>query len=48
MRIVKLNFIGNGLDKYKSLVRFNKRMIIVSLLMDILIIGTMSLPNGFV
>ncbi|OAG02223.1 uncharacterized protein CC84DRAFT_1053118, partial [Paraphaeosphaeria sporulosa] len=48
VRVVKRNLIGNGMEKYRPLVRFNQRMILISLLMDLLIIGAMSLHNGFV
>jgi hypothetical protein len=44
---VKRNLVVNGLQKYNRLVRFNQRIIIVSLLMDVMIIGAMSIPNGF-
>jgi hypothetical protein len=48
IRTVKANLVSNGLQKYERLVRFNCIMIVISLLMDIVILGTMSLPNGFV
>jgi hypothetical protein len=48
IRTVKENLVANGLQKYNRLVRFNSFMIVVSLLMDVVIIGAMSLPNGFV
>jgi hypothetical protein len=48
IRTVKENLVSNGLQKYNKLVRFNQYMIVVSLLMDVVIIGAMSLPNGFV
>jgi hypothetical protein len=48
IRTVKANLVANGLQKYERLVRFNQVMIIISLLMDMVILGTMSLPNGFV
>jgi hypothetical protein len=48
IRTVKQNLVANGLQKYNKLVRFNQGMIVVSLLMDIVILGTLSLPNGFV
>ncbi|KAF2440021.1 hypothetical protein P171DRAFT_324955, partial [Karstenula rhodostoma CBS 690.94] len=47
IRIVKQNLVVNGLQKYNRLVRFNQRVIIVSLLMDVMIIGAMRFPNGF-
>lgn len=48
IRTVKQNLVSNGLQKYDRLVRFNLVMIVLSLLMDLVILGTMSLPNGFV
>jgi hypothetical protein len=48
IRTVKANLVSNGLQKYNKLVRFNQGMIVISLLMDIVILGTMSLPNGLV
>lgn len=47
IRTVKHNLVVNGLQKYSRLVRFNQRIIIISLLMDVMIIGAMSIPNGF-
>jgi len=48
IRVVNADLVKNGLSKYNRLVRFNKRIIVVSLLLDVLIIGAMSIPNGFV
>lgn len=48
IRTVKSELVKNGLTKYNRLVRFNKRIIVISLLCDVLIIGAMSIPNGFV
>jgi len=48
LRTVKANLINNGLTKYNQLVRFNQKMVIVSLLMDVMIIAAMSIPNSFV
>ncbi|KAH8724855.1 hypothetical protein GQ44DRAFT_617220 [Phaeosphaeriaceae sp. PMI808] len=48
LKTVKANLISNGLTKYNSLVRFNQRIVIVSLLMDVMIIAAMSIPNSFV
>ncbi|KAL6157174.1 hypothetical protein ACJQWK_07170 [Exserohilum turcicum] len=48
IRVVKAELVKNGLTKYNRLVRFNKRMIVVSLLFDVLIIAAMSIPNGMV
>ncbi|CBY02093.1 hypothetical protein IAQ61_006681 [Plenodomus lingam] len=48
IRVVKGNLVKNGLHKYDRLVRFNQRMIVVSILMDVMIIAAMDIPNGFV
>ncbi|KAL1602195.1 hypothetical protein SLS59_004882 [Nothophoma quercina] len=48
MRAVNANLVKNGLGKYNKLVRFNRHMIIISLLMDVMIIIAMWVPNGFV
>jgi hypothetical protein len=48
LKTVKSNLISNGLTKYNKLVRFNQRIVMVSLLMDVMIIGAMSIPNSFV
>ncbi|CAG5185679.1 uncharacterized protein ALTATR162_LOCUS11372 [Alternaria atra] len=48
IHVVNADLVKNGLSKYNRLVRFNKRMIVVSLLLDVMIIGAMSTPNGFV
>lgn len=48
IRAVNANLVSNGLQKYNRLVLFNKHMIVVSLLMDVLIIVAMWIPNGFV
>ncbi|KAL6703502.1 hypothetical protein ACN47E_009600 [Coniothyrium glycines] len=48
LKTVKSNLINNGLTKYNKLVRFNQNIVIVSLLMDVMIIGAMSIPNSFV
>jgi hypothetical protein len=48
LKTVKANLISNGLTKYNKLVRFNQRIVAVSLLMDVMIIGAMSIPNSFV
>ncbi|KAL8291251.1 hypothetical protein RQP46_002229 [Phenoliferia psychrophenolica] len=41
-------FIRTGLERYRPLVRFNIQLIIVSIAMDVLIIGMMSYSNSFV
>jgi hypothetical protein len=48
LRTVKANLISNGLTKYNKIVRFNQRIVILSLLMDAMIIAAMSIPNSFV
>ncbi|CAI6334885.1 unnamed protein product [Periconia digitata] len=48
LKTVKANLINNGLQKYNKLLRFNQRIIVVSLLMDVMIILAMSIPNSFV
>lgn len=48
LKTVKANLISNGLTKYNRLVRFNQRIVAVSLLMDVMIIAAMSIPNSFV
>ncbi|RPB04052.1 hypothetical protein L873DRAFT_1668066 [Choiromyces venosus 120613-1] len=48
VRVVKQRLVSQGLTKYNRLVKFNVRIIMVSLAMDAVIIGTMSLKNGAV
>lgn len=48
LKTVKANLISNGLTKYNKLVQFNQRIVMLSLLMDVMIIGAMSIPNSFV
>ncbi|KAF1973242.1 hypothetical protein BU23DRAFT_465651 [Bimuria novae-zelandiae CBS 107.79] len=48
LKTVKANLINNGLQKYNKLLRFNQRIIILSLLMDVMIIAAMSIPNTFI
>ncbi|KAI8938180.1 hypothetical protein NX059_005845 [Plenodomus lindquistii] len=48
IRVVRENLVRNGLYKYDRLVQFNQRIIVVSMLMDIMIIAAMDIPNGFV
>ncbi|KAH7069160.1 hypothetical protein BKA63DRAFT_102191 [Paraphoma chrysanthemicola] len=48
LKTVKANLISNGLTKYNKLVRFNQRIVVLSLCMDVMIIGAMSIPNSFV
>lgn len=48
IRVVKDKLVRNGMGKYSGLVRFNQRIIVVSILMDVMIIAAMNIPNGFV
>ncbi|GAA5854110.1 hypothetical protein JCM8547_008231 [Rhodosporidiobolus lusitaniae] len=48
MRVVKQRLVDRGLDRYRPLVRTNMLLILVSMSMDVLIIGMMSLPNTLV
>ncbi|KAH9882219.1 hypothetical protein J1614_001391 [Plenodomus biglobosus] len=48
LKTVKNNLINNGLTKYNKLVRFNQKIVLISLLMDVMIIAAMSIPNSFV
>ncbi|RDL42558.1 Uncharacterized protein BP5553_02537 [Venustampulla echinocandica] len=45
---VKRNLVKMGLEKYRSLVHVNIAIVLLSLSMDVLIIGMMSLNNTFV
>ncbi|KAH7379032.1 hypothetical protein BKA64DRAFT_687153 [Cadophora sp. MPI-SDFR-AT-0126] len=45
--LVKTMLIADGLKKYITLFRWNLAMIFVSLSLDVIIIGMMSLPNNF-
>ncbi|KAB2577950.1 hypothetical protein BFW01_g9414 [Lasiodiplodia theobromae] len=48
IKSVRKNLVSNGLQKYSSLLKFNVRIIFISLLMDVMIIAAMSIPNSFV
>ncbi|QRV93458.1 Es2 domain-containing protein [Ceratobasidium sp. AG-Ba] len=48
VNIIKKRLVSMGLKKYDRLVKFNERIIMVSLSMDVLIIGMMSYRNDFV
>ncbi|OSS44969.1 hypothetical protein B5807_09170 [Epicoccum nigrum] len=48
LKTVRANLISNGLTKYNRLVTFNQRIVVISLLMDVMIIAAMSIPNSFV
>ncbi|KAM0334545.1 hypothetical protein ACHAQA_001575 [Verticillium albo-atrum] len=45
--LVRSRLIACGLTKYKILFRFNLAMICISMSLDVMIIGLMSLPNTF-
>ncbi|KAL1626490.1 hypothetical protein SLS56_006801 [Neofusicoccum ribis] len=45
---VKKRLVANGLQKYNALASFNTKIIMISVGMDVLIIGTMFLKNGAV
>jgi hypothetical protein len=46
--LVKRKLLSGGLVKYRRLFQFNIAMIVVSLSLDVLLIGLMSLPNGLI
>ncbi|KAH8656381.1 hypothetical protein BGZ61DRAFT_540955 [Ilyonectria robusta] len=46
--LVRTRLIANGLTKYMPLFKFNIFMVGVSMSLDILLIGSMSIPNGIV
>ncbi|KAH6874560.1 hypothetical protein B0T10DRAFT_521725 [Thelonectria olida] len=46
--VVKKRLISNGLDKYTRLYQMNLFLVGISISLDVLLIGMMSLPNGFV
>ncbi|KAL2262725.1 hypothetical protein VTK26DRAFT_314 [Humicola hyalothermophila] len=48
MWLVKRKLVSNGLTQYNSIFRFNIVMVIISVSLDILIIGMMSLPDDAV
>ncbi|KAL2671615.1 hypothetical protein Neosp_014205 [[Neocosmospora] mangrovei] len=48
MYLIRVKLIANGLDKYKPLLRFNFAMIAVSMSLDVILIGSMSIGNGFI
>ncbi|GAA5896479.1 hypothetical protein JCM6882_001025 [Rhodosporidiobolus microsporus] len=48
IRVVQARLVNRGLERYRPLVRFNKWLILLSIGMDALIIGMMSLPNSVV
>ncbi|KAF2183108.1 hypothetical protein K469DRAFT_690225 [Zopfia rhizophila CBS 207.26] len=48
VRLIRTKLIANGLTKYTSLFRFNLFMIALSMSLDVILIGSMSLGNGFI
>ncbi|GAA6044366.1 hypothetical protein JCM8097_006460 [Rhodosporidiobolus ruineniae] len=48
IRVVKARLVDRGLDRYRPLVAFNTKLIVVSVAADFLLIGTMFLKNSFV
>ncbi|KAM0754742.1 hypothetical protein T439DRAFT_309544 [Meredithblackwellia eburnea MCA 4105] len=48
IRTVNQQLLSVGLERYRPLVRFNKRIIFLSISMDVLIIAMMSYPNTMV
>ncbi|SPO07010.1 uncharacterized protein DNG_09704 [Cephalotrichum gorgonifer] len=49
LRIVKVRLLSqHGLVKYKPLVGFNAKLMVVSIAMDVMLLGLMSLPNQVV
>ncbi|KAH8725584.1 hypothetical protein GQ44DRAFT_615329 [Phaeosphaeriaceae sp. PMI808] len=45
--LVRYRLIANGLTKYMRLFRFNAAIVLVSTSMDILLLGLLSLPDGY-
>lgn len=45
--LIRVKLVANGLEKYIPLLRFNIAMVFVSMSLDIILIGTMSIGNGF-
>jgi len=45
--LVRSRLIANGLTKYNALFQFNACMVVVSVLMDALLLGMLSLPNQY-
>lgn len=46
--LVKRKLLSSGMTKYQRLFQFNITMVIISLSLDIILIGLMSLPNGLI
>jgi hypothetical protein len=45
--LVRYRLIANGLTKYMRLFRFNTVIVLVSTSMDVLLLGLLSLPDGY-
>lgn len=45
--LIRIKLIANGLNKYQPLMRYNIAMIFVSMSLDVILIGSMSIGNGF-
>ncbi|KAH8200262.1 hypothetical protein TruAng_005598 [Truncatella angustata] len=48
IHLIRAKLISNGLTKYTRLFHFNLGMICISLALDVILIGVMSLPNSVV
>ena len=48
MWLIQSELVANGLTKYNALFKFNAAMVVVSVALDGVIIGVMSLPNDLV
>ncbi|KAF7561103.1 hypothetical protein G7046_g3026 [Stylonectria norvegica] len=46
--LIRVKLIANGLDKYNPLFRFNLSMVALSMSLDVILIGSMSIGNGFI
>ncbi|KAH7108995.1 hypothetical protein B0J13DRAFT_579362 [Dactylonectria estremocensis] len=46
--LVRVRLIANGLHKYTPLFRFNMFMVAISMSLDVILIGSMSIGNGFI
>ncbi|KAF4448056.1 hypothetical protein F53441_8487 [Fusarium austroafricanum] len=46
--LIRIKLIANGLTKYQPLMRYNLVMIVVSMSLDVILIGSMSIGNGFI
>ncbi|KAF5550058.1 hypothetical protein FNAPI_7861 [Fusarium napiforme] len=46
--LIRIKLIANGLTKYQPLMRYNLVMIAISMSLDVILIGSMSIGNGFI